>query len=422
MTVTRTEAHSLLAEINRIIDGRHVSSVYQPIVDLKAGAVMGYEALARGPKGSVIERPDLLFEAARKGGRVAELDWLCRAAGVRGALDGGLGLNAPLTLFLNVEPAALHKPVPEELKEIWLVAQSRLKVVLEITERALTTHPTELLWSVESARELGWGIALDDVGADPRSLAMLPFLRPDIIKLDLRLIQQQPSDERAQIIHAVAAESERTGGLVLAEGIETEAHRETALALGASLGQGWLFGRPEALPAELPVNGAMRIPPRYWEVPVGRTPFDMVSESRPVRRGNKRILFAISRALENQARSLPEKPVVLSTFQDERYFSDATRSFYAKLARDCAFVAAFGVGMGPVPASGVRGARLFARDPLRGEWAVVVVGAHFSAAFAARDLGDDASDPERRFDFALTHERELVIAVALSLMARVLAA
>ncbi len=72
----------------------------------------------------------------------------------------------------------------------------------------------------------------------------MPLLRPDVIKLDLRLVQRQPDAEIAEIVNAVNTQAERTGAIVLAEGIETDEHLATARALGATLGQGWLFGRP----------------------------------------------------------------------------------------------------------------------------------------------------------------------------------
>jgi EAL domain-containing protein (putative c-di-GMP-specific phosphodiesterase class I) len=233
MAIGRTLADaSLLDELVRALEPGVIRSAYQPIVDLSSGEVVAYEALARGPLGSRLERPDNLFAAGRAAGRVADLDWACRGAAVRGALEGGL--RPPLTLFLNVDPASLHRPVPPAFKEVWTRAESRLRVVLEITERALTDRPTELLWSVEWARDLGWGIALDDVGADPRSLALLPFLRPDVIKLDMALVGARPTVETAEVVHAVAAEAERTGAIVLAEGVETASGREVAEALRAS--------------------------------------------------------------------------------------------------------------------------------------------------------------------------------------------
>jgi hypothetical protein len=78
------------AELLRILDHGLVRAVYQPIVELDTGALVGFEALARGPEDSALQRPDMLFAAAREAGLVAELEWACRAAAVAGALQGGL--------------------------------------------------------------------------------------------------------------------------------------------------------------------------------------------------------------------------------------------------------------------------------------------------------------------------------------------
>src|ERR1700761_6484302 len=76
----------------------------------------------------------------------------------------------------------------------------------------------------------------------------MPFLAPDVIKLDRGLTQDLvPPSVGARVINAVRAEAERSGATILAEGIETERHLERALAMGAKLGQGWLFGRPGPL-------------------------------------------------------------------------------------------------------------------------------------------------------------------------------
>src|SRR3712207_2307682 len=115
---------------------------------------------------------------------------------------------------------------------------------MEITERAIAARPAELLRTVERVRELGWAIAVDDVGAESMSLAFLPLLCPDVVKLDLRLVQERPGPAVAEIMNAVNAYAERSGAVVLAEGVEHEGHLEAARGLGATLGQGWLFGRP----------------------------------------------------------------------------------------------------------------------------------------------------------------------------------
>lgn len=71
--------------LSTILARRKVRSVYQPIVDLDSRAVVGYEALARGPAGTSMERPDSLFTTARSCGRLADLDEACRLSAIAGA-------------------------------------------------------------------------------------------------------------------------------------------------------------------------------------------------------------------------------------------------------------------------------------------------------------------------------------------------
>ncbi|MGY1689814.1 EAL domain-containing protein [Geodermatophilus sp. SYSU D01105] len=305
--------------IDDVLGHGAVRSVFQPIVDLDSGSVVAYEALARGPEGP-LERPDALFAAAREAGRLAELDAACRAAALTGAL--AQGLTAPLTLFVNVEPEVLDRAPMEELLGIASAAPGGLRVVLEITERALAARPAELLRTVERVRSVGWGVAVDDVGAEPLSLAFMPLLRPDVVKLDLRLVQERPSPQIAEIMNAVNAHAERTGAVVLAEGIEDADQLAMARALGATLGQGWLFGRP--------VPGA---PTRALSLPSQRpdsvtedaavSPFACLPDGVPLRQAPKALLIELSKQLEREALRLGPASVVAATFQEARHFTPA---------------------------------------------------------------------------------------------------
>lgn len=411
-------------ELDRLLAGREVRSVYQPIVELETGAIVGYEALARGPAGTVLESPDLLFATARRAGRLAELDRACQTAAVSGARAGGL--RAPWTLFVNVEPETAYltflPSVAGDTEEApaAIAPTSDFQIIVELTERDLIADPIELLKLVARVRARGWGIALDDVGADPDSLALLPLLKPDVIKLDLNLIQQLPTAGIAQVISAVHAEAERSGTTILAEGIETEEHLNVALAMGATLGQGWLLGRPAPLPSPMPpfTGTRLRIGDR-GELLSPETPFSLGAALRQPRQSHKALLIEISKHLERQAIAAGESAVILATFQDASFFTPATRRRYTQLARNAAFVGALGQGMPPEPLPGVRGSVLDPTDPLVGEWDIVVVGPHFAATLVARDLGDTGPDSERRFEFVLSHQRDLAIQVALTLMARV---
>ncbi|WP_432492098.1 EAL domain-containing protein [Kineococcus auxinigenes] len=403
--------------VRDVLLGAGVRSVFQPIVDLDTGDVVAYEALARGPVGP-LERPDHLFAAARAEGLLAELDEACRAAAFRGAVDSGL--LAPLTLFVNVEPEVLDSAPLDDLLALAERAPGELRVVVEITERALAARPAELLRTVARVRELGWGVALDDVGADAMSLAFMPLLQPDVVKLDLRLVQERPGAAVAEIMHAVNAYAQSSGATVLAEGIEDERHLVMARALGAHLGQGWLFGRPGPAPVPALPTAELRLPA---PPAVGRfaesSPFALLPPGTPLRRSPKSLLIELSKQLEREALRIGSTCVVAATFQEARHFTPATTGRYRDLVERTGFVCALGEGLSSEPLPGLRGASLAPHDPVRGEWDVVVLGPHFGVALLARDLGDGGPDAGRTFEYALTYDRATVVAAAHSLLSRV---
>jgi EAL domain-containing protein (putative c-di-GMP-specific phosphodiesterase class I) len=402
--------------LRRMLASGSLRTVYQPIVDLDTQAPVAYEALVRGPEGSPLESPAALFGQAAAAGLLAELDRAARSTAIHRALAAGL--RPPHTLFLNVEPSTLDGSGPLLGSEA-----AELRIVVELTERALAARPADVLAAVGWLRERGCGIALDDVGIDERSLALMPFLAPDVIKLDMSLIQQRrPSRTTARVLNAVAAEAERSGATLLAEGVETEAHLARARAVGATLAQGWYFGRPGELPPPAAIATGAAVELRGGaESTQGVTPFELIADRRRLRRGDKRLLLALSRQLENEALGLGGEAVVLATFQDERFFTTDTRVKYERLAESAALVGALGRGLEPEPAPCVRGADLAADEALRGEWDVAVIGPHFAGAFVARDLGDGGPDVDRRFDYFVTYDRELVVAAARTLMTRIVA-
>jgi diguanylate cyclase (GGDEF)-like protein/PAS domain S-box-containing protein len=401
-----------------VIAAGRVTSAFQPIVDLQSGAIVAYEALARGPEGP-LSSPAALFAAARAADLLAELDEACRAAAFRGAVEKGL--LSPLTVFVNVEPEVLDSAPVDDLVAIADAAPGELRVVLEITERALAARPAELLRTVERVRSLGWGVALDDVGADAASLAFMPLLQPDVVKLDLSLVQTQPTPAVAAIMNAVNAYAERTGALVLAEGIETERHLLAARGLGATLGQGWLFRRPATHPdLRLPMEELVL--PEHVETnepAASVSPFACLPPGTRLTRSPKRLLVELSKQLEREALRIGESSVVASTFQVARHFTPDTAARYRHLVDRTGFVCALGEGLPREPVPGLRGADLPEGDPVRGEWDVVVVSPHFTAALLARDLGDTGPDLDRMFEYALTYRGDTVVRAGQALLSRV---
>jgi hypothetical protein len=226
--------------------------------------------------------------------------------------------------------------------------------------------------------------------------------------------------EVAAVVNAVNAESERSGAVILAEGIETPEQASRAEAMGATLGQGWLFGGPGPLNRRPLIDLSYRLPRSGPVHDTPETPFQLIADTRRLRRGDKRLLTALSQQLEHEAISLRGEAVVLVTLQDRRFLTTEMCERFEGLAGSAALVGAFGCGLTTKPAPGVRGIDLRSDDPLCDEWNVIVVSPHFAVAFVARDLGDDGPDLDRRFDYFVTYDRGLVAAAARSLLQRMI--
>lgn len=404
---------SVLADVNA------VRPVFQPVIELATGTVLGYEALARWPEWPLLDL-DSVFSTAADLGVVDDLDWACRTGAVDAALAAGMAQE--VCLFVNVEPHTATGPT-DAAKRAFAAAEGRFSVVLELTERSLLADPAVLLAVVADGRRAGCRIALDDISVHPDTVTMLEFVAPDIIKLDRSLVQRDPNRAQARVIAAVRAHSEATGATVLAEGIENDEHLARAHSLGAVLGQGWLFGRPGPLPESVrTAPGALSIlsEPVANSGLVPNMPSDLFELVAPSI-GTKAFIRAISRQIEDHARDTNDSLALISTFQHSRWFSPSVAEQYALLATKHAFVAAVGVGLGGEPAPGVRGADLDPTEEFTREWTITAVGQHYFSALIARDLGDtDCADADRRFEFVHTHNRQLVVAAARSLMRRII--
>jgi EAL domain-containing protein (putative c-di-GMP-specific phosphodiesterase class I) len=382
-----------------LVERGALTTFLQPIVALGSGVVVGYEALIRGPRGSPLELPAALFQAARREGLVGMLEVACHRSALEGARRVGLG--AADTLFVNIEPRCIA-----ETDVLYGQQLSDARIVLEISERNAMARPAELLRAVDCARERGWGVALDDVGVDDASLALLPILRPDVVKLDRSIVAAGPSSSTARLLSAIWAATERWGAHIVAEGIERPEHEQFAVELGARYGQGWLYGRPgpaidlqtahEPLPLREP-------PPRPRD---GTSPFGHAARRAAPSTASKALISTLALEVERHAHESGGPAVVLGVFsRAERFHDDAAPRLMA-LARRCTLVAAVGAGLSEEPAAGVRGGTLGA-DAWDGEVDFLVITPTSGVALLARELERDGS-PGDRYSYLLTHDRDLV--------------
>jgi EAL domain-containing protein (putative c-di-GMP-specific phosphodiesterase class I) len=266
-----TADHELVEEI---VQRRLITSEFQPIRDLRRNQVVGFEALSRGPKGP-LRSPDRLFAAATAAGLVGQLDWICRATAFRTLLEQDLPPS--VSLFVNVEPDSLIEPCPDDLLETIWQATARLRVFIDVTGRALTRYPTEVLETVRRARAAGWGVAVADVEFSASGLALLPALEPDVLKMNHAALNIG-AGTACTAIGAALAEVEHTGAALLLQRIEDEAGSQVGRSIGAMYQAGRLHGMPGPLPRSLPSPMAP-IPLRQVKHDGPETPWDVLSNN-----------------------------------------------------------------------------------------------------------------------------------------------
>jgi EAL domain-containing protein (putative c-di-GMP-specific phosphodiesterase class I) len=218
-----------------LADPEDLSLVFQPIVDLAAATVAGYEALARFPG---VAGPDAWFAAAAEAGIAAELE----ALAIHKALAAVPSLPPNTFLTVNVSPHLLGSaPVQHALA----TRPDLHRVVVELTEHTPVHDLAALRRQTDELRRRGALIALDDAGSGYSGLQQLAALRPQIVKLDRALVSDADTDPvRVALAEMLGEFAGRIDAWMLAEGLETPAELAAFMRLGVPLGQGWLLGRP----------------------------------------------------------------------------------------------------------------------------------------------------------------------------------
>jgi EAL domain-containing protein (putative c-di-GMP-specific phosphodiesterase class I) len=230
-----------------VLLGKQIHSVFQPILDLQNGGILGFEALSRGPAGTAHHSPLNLFEAAAATDLVFELDRHCR----RRAMYTASNLPAPYRLFINVVPASMYDPDFQGASLIKLLEGLGLspdRIVLEVSEQYAIENYTLFVEALQNFTQLGFTIAVDDIGAAHSGLEKVAHLNPRYLKFDIQLVRDiDESHVKREMTRALKAFAGKMDSRIIAEGIEREGERQTLVDLGIDYGQGYLLARPAPL-------------------------------------------------------------------------------------------------------------------------------------------------------------------------------
>ena len=235
-------------ELNNIIINRSLYPVFQPIYNINIPCIIGYEALIRGPANTNLHSPVTLFETANQNGLIPDLEYACRDI----SCEQFIRHNLAGKLFLNISPMSLvQKPhqngnTNRILRKHDMAAE---KVVIELSEQYPLEDYDVVRMSTHHYREMGFEIAIDDLGVGYSGLRVWSEIRPEFVKIDRHFIENIDTDPiKREFVRSIQEISRSLGCKVIAEGLETMEELAVIRSIGIQYAQGYLLGRPQTIP------------------------------------------------------------------------------------------------------------------------------------------------------------------------------
>lgn len=242
-------AEQIKEALDYIIDNKQIRTVFQPIISIRDGSILGHEALSRITCESEISNTEMLFNIAEECNRLWDLELLCRTT----ALETAYKFMIPhynKKLFLNVNPNIMHYETfkvgftKSFLMKYNIIPQN---VIFEITERNVIEDMEGFKSTINHYREQDYEIAIDDAGAGNSGLNLISEVNPNYIKLDMNLIRNVDSDlVKFALVKGMVEFSRVSNIFLIAEGIETYEELNTLVKLGVQYGQGYLIQKPNS--------------------------------------------------------------------------------------------------------------------------------------------------------------------------------
>lgn len=232
--------------MERVIEPGAITALFQPILSIRGeeARIVAVEGLARGPKGSTLESPDILFEFARRKNEESIVD---RAA-ISSILREARKLPPDLALHLNVHASTLGRDgrfVEFLRKTSSSVGIDLKRLTLEIVEHSNFVEEENFLAALAELRTSGISVALDDVGVGTSNFRMMLIARPTMLKIDRYLVSGVSRDTYQQAtMRAIRLLADQVHADLVAEGVDNEEDLRTLRTLGIEYAQGFLFSRP----------------------------------------------------------------------------------------------------------------------------------------------------------------------------------
>lgn len=233
--------HAMRERLLRTVHDHLISTVFQPVVNLESRKIVGYEALSRGPAGTELENPEVMFELARDFDLVWDLEALC----IENVVPWLPEICERGYLFFNLESHFIQQLQQRGTDVFEPFFAYNEHIVIEVTERSAIRDYRTFRRTLHDLKKIGFQIAIDDCGSGYATLEAVAELQPDYLKVGHSLFHGVERDPiRRRLVELVARCADTIGARTIAEAIETEEQLRVCRELGISEGQGYLLARP----------------------------------------------------------------------------------------------------------------------------------------------------------------------------------
>ena len=238
------EEHGLMEIIIQIISERNIRLLAQPIFEVATSRIKAYEVLTRGPAGTDLESPLVLFSVARQMGKLYELEKIVLEKAFKQISENESSQN----VFINFTPVTLGNPLfVEDVQEMLQKYNgvSPKQVVFEVTEQDPIVQQADFNKNIYLLRELGFRLAVDDTGIGYSTLNSILEISPEIIKIDRSVIQDIDSNKiKESMLKGLLLIAKESGSFVVAEGIESKGEAMVLSKHNVDFAQGFFYAKP----------------------------------------------------------------------------------------------------------------------------------------------------------------------------------
>ncbi len=237
----RIKINKLAQELLRILDRQDLETYFQPIVDLKEKKAVAYEALIRGPEGSILRNPSILFKIAASSGLEIELDKLARRKHLEKFKESGIK-DAYVTINLGPLTPLFIDEVDKDMKRYDIPPD---RVIWEISERTYIDDFAAFLRVVDFLTTKGYRVAVDDFGAGATTFKLTFSIKSHFIKIDRGIVRDVDRDEdKRYLLYKMIQCFYKPDNALVVEGVETRDELDSLIKIGYRYYQGFYFFKP----------------------------------------------------------------------------------------------------------------------------------------------------------------------------------